>query len=130
MADQHGARTGYGPLLARSFPEAAVRLARQGPDFREFELEGRPGGPGADRRMRVLFAPRADAAAFPTALASCLAKYARETCMGAFNAFFGELQPDLKPTAGYTTDGRRWVIEARPALSRAGLAAGVLARER
>jgi len=38
--------------------------------------------------------------------------------MDAFNAYFAELQPGLRPTAGYTTDGRRWLAEARSALSR------------
>jgi hypothetical protein len=50
--------------------------------------------------------------------------------MEAFNTFFRELQPDLRPTAGYTTDGRRWVEEAAPALAAAHLPERTLIRER
>jgi hypothetical protein len=50
--------------------------------------------------------------------------------MGAFNGYFTTLQPDLRPTAGYVTDARRWMDEARPALRRADLAPRVLVRER
>ena len=64
------------------------------------------------------------------ALASCLAKYTRETCMAAFNAYWCERQPGLKPTAGYTTDGRRWVAEAEATLARADLPDDVLVRRR
>jgi hypothetical protein len=50
--------------------------------------------------------------------------------MNAFNAYFGALQPGLRPTAGYVTDGRRWLAEARTALARAGVEEKNLVRER
>jgi len=50
--------------------------------------------------------------------------------MEAFNAYFTSLQPDLRPTAGYTTDGRRWLKDAAPALATAQLQDRVLLRER
>ena len=37
--------------------------------------------------------------------------------MEAFNNWFEARQPGLKPTAGYTTDGRRWLEDARPLLT-------------
>lgn len=117
VVDRHGARARYGSLLARTFPEAAVRLLVERDGRSEYELAERAG----PRSMRVIFAERGEELAFPTALASCLAKYARELCMGAFNAYFGALQDDLRPTAGYTTDGRRWVRDATPALQRSGV---------
>lgn len=80
--------------------------------------------------MRVVFAERCEERSFSVALASCLAKYGRELGMMAFNRYFGGLQPGLKPTAGYTTDGRRWLKEAKPALSLAGVPQGVLIRDR
>ena len=76
--------------------------------------------------MWITFAEKAETRAFTVALASCLAKYARELAMGAFNRYFGALQPDLKPTAGYTSDGRRWLRDATPMLRRAGIAREVL----
>lgn len=130
VADQHGARTSYGKALARVFPDAEVRLARKDDTWREYELLGLAHTPSNGRRMRLVFAQRADGLSFPTALGSCLAKYARETCMAAFNTWFEARQPDLRPTAGYTTDGRRWMTDARPALDGADLPPGVLVRER
>ena len=80
--------------------------------------------------MRVAFTERAEDRWFAVALASCLAKYARELCMDSFNDYFCELQPDLRPTAGYTTDGRRWLRDARAALRGAGIERGELVRSR
>ncbi len=50
--------------------------------------------------------------------------------MGAFNRYFGNLQPDLRPTAGYTTDGRRWVRDAASTLEKVGIDREVLVRRR
>ena len=80
--------------------------------------------------MRIAFAERAENASLPVALASCLAKHARETCMRAFNAYFGSLQPGLRRTAGYRPDGRRWLREARAAIIASGLRAFELVRQR
>ena len=67
---------------------------------------------------------------FATALASCLAKYARELVMEGFNAYFEELQPGLKPTAGYRNDGWRWLSDAEHAVGRSGLDRDTLVRKR
>jgi hypothetical protein len=80
--------------------------------------------------MRVCFCEQADQLCFPVALASCQAKLARELCMEAFNAYFGRLQPGLRPTAGYFNDGRRWLEEAVQALAASGVAPRALVRER
>ena len=63
-------------------------------------------------------------------LRSCIAKYARETCMAAFNDYFATLDPELKPTAGYRNDGWRWLEDAAPMLERARIDRSVLVRER
>ena len=44
----------------------------------------------------------------PTALASMLAKYLRERFMQSFNAFWLQHLPDLRPTAGYPLDAKRF----------------------
>ena len=44
-----------------------------------------------------------------TSLASLLAKYARECAMTLFNTYWLEKGQDLKGTAGYYTDGRRFL---------------------
>ena len=124
--DRQGGRARYGPLLARGFPEAEVVLLSEERGLSTYRIEERAG----PRSMYVEFREKGEDHSFSTALASCLAKYSRETVMAAFNSYFSALQPDLRPTAGYTTDGRRWLEDARPALRAAELAEGVLIRER
>ncbi len=80
--------------------------------------------------MRLEFQAKGEEHSFAVALASCIAKYAREIAMSGFNRYFEAHQPNLKPTAGYTTDGRRWLAEAESALASTGVARGVLVRDR
>jgi ribonuclease HII len=122
VVDRQGGRAHYGPWLARGLPDARVVLVREEPGVSEYLLE-REGGGG-----RVLFAERGEQRSLSVALASCLAKYARELSMEAFNAWFADRAPELRPTAGYATDGRRWLEEAGPAL--AGLDRSLLVRDR
>lgn len=126
VLDRQGGRARYGALLARGLPDASVRLIAERSDLSEYEVVGR----GGDRRLLVRFQERGETASFATALASCLAKYARELAMDAFNAHFTAHQPGLAPTAGYTQDGRRWLDEAAAALTRAGLERADLMRLR
>jgi len=57
----------------------------------------------------VAFQVDGEAASPLTALASCLAKYARELHMALLNRWWSADIPGLKPTAGYVTDARRWL---------------------
>lgn len=45
------------------------------------------------------------------ALASCLAKYTRELMMALFNRFWTGRKTEVRPTAGYPTDARRFLSE-------------------
>jgi hypothetical protein len=125
VVDRHGGRMRYAALLAATFPGADVDVESEKPE-RSIYLVHHDDG----RTMRITFAEKADALSFPVALASCLAKYARELCMEAFNAHFGALQPGLVPTAGYRNDAWRWLAEAGPALQSAGVAPSALVRTR
>lgn len=123
--DLQGGRRNYGPLLAQALPRDSVVLVDRDEEGSTFRLE-RTGQPDA----LVEFRAKHDDRSFPVALASCLAKYARELAMEDFNAFFGELDHELKPTAGYTQDGRRWLADAREAIDRAEVARRLLVRSR
>lgn len=127
--DRHGGRLHYAELLIQSFPLCTLECGAEGRGGSTYRLQVRAED-GTRRSMTLLFVEKADRVAFPTALASCFAKYGRETCMHAFNAYFGDLQPGLRPTAGYTLDGRRWIEEAAPALERSGVEKAVLIRDR
>lgn len=128
LVDRHGGRMRYGPLLGETFPEANVTILGEESCRSEYRLH-ESGSSGA-RWMRIVFAERAESASLPVAVASCLAKHARETCMRGFNAYFLSLQPGLRGTAGYLNDGRRWLAEARSALAAAGLPDSELVRAR
>jgi len=125
VVDRHGGRMRYANLLETTFARADVVVESEKPERSIYHLRDDDG-----RSMRITFAEKADHLSFPVALASCLAKYARELCMEAFNAHFGALQPGLAPTAGYRNDAWRWLAEAGPAITCAGLAPSALVRTR
>jgi len=126
-----GGRFHYSTLLKRGFPEARVSWSREQNGCSLYRLVERdPPGPGPARRMRLEFRARGEDHSFAVALASCLAKYTRELVMDAWNAFFCELDPELRPTAGYYSDGTRWIRDAARALERSALERAVVVRER
>ncbi len=128
-----GGRIRYASLLREGFPGADVRVLFEGPEHSAYQLDERD-ETGAERwlprRMRIDFLAKGEDASFAVALGSCIAKYARELAMSGFNAYFEERQADLVPTAGYTTDGRRWLDDAHEAIRAAGVPDDVLIRTR
>jgi ribonuclease HII len=127
---RHGRHARRAPALrlaARArLPRADVRLVEETRLSATYSLGARDGSGSMELEFRV----QGERHSFPVALASCLAKYARELEMRAFNAYFATLQPELKPTAGYRNDGHRWLRDAEVALERSGLAREVYVRER
>lgn len=130
VVDRHGGRMRYASLLRSAFPDASVEVVSERSARSEYTVTTLAPDGTASRSMRIAFAERAESASFAVAVASCLAKYARETCMHAFNAYFASLQPGLRPTAGYTTDGRRWIADAQSAIERSGMSRDDLVRAR
>ncbi|HEV8113916.1 MAG TPA: hypothetical protein VGR31_14170 [Planctomycetota bacterium] len=129
LVDRHGGRMRYEALLRETFPEARIeRISEERPRSEYAVIErNRDATP---RWMRIAFAERAEGASMAVALASCLAKYTREVCMHAFNEYFRKLDPSLRPTAGYVSDGRRWLTDAARAIGRSGVAHSDLVRAR
>jgi ribonuclease HII len=125
VVDRHGGRMYYAALLKVTFPRARVRIVREEPAVSQYTLRDDEG-----RAMRLAFAERGETFSFAVALASCCAKYAREACMGAFNAYFAGFQPDLRATAGYRNDAWRWLEEAQEAIQRSGVPRRAIVRER
>lgn len=118
VVDRQGGRTSYAPLLQRLFSGARIETVREDePRSRYFISEtgareaGRASGT-ASRRMTVTFEVEAEAAHFPVALASMTAKLVRELAMARFNRYWCGRIADLKPTAGYALDARRWLRDA------------------
>lgn len=124
--DRHGGRSHYGPLLGRTFPEALVEWIDESPERSRYSIRMRDGS----RRMRIVFSEKAEQSSFAVALGSCLAKYARECAMDAFNAYFATFDAALTPTAGYTTDARRWLEQSTALLARLSLERAEFVRQR
>ncbi|MBE7490639.1 MAG: hypothetical protein HS108_02585 [Planctomycetes bacterium] len=107
LCDRQGGRERYGRALAREFPEAEVRVIHESSRLSTYELT--VAGVSGDPRLFVAFQEKGESDHLPIALASMLAKYLRELSMHQFNAWFLKHDPALKPTAGYYTDGKRWL---------------------
>ncbi len=83
----------------------------------------------AGSKVTVSFATEADGRFLPVALASMLAKYVRELLMLRLNRFFRARIPQLKPTAGYFSDGRRYLTEIKPLMKRLHVTQSQLVRQ-
>ncbi|TVQ33709.1 MAG: hypothetical protein EA376_01650 [Phycisphaeraceae bacterium] len=120
VIDRQGGRRSYGPLLQHTFPGCEVRTTHEAINISRYEIHetAAPADGRRPRRMVVQFQVEADSAHFPTALASMAAKLVRERAMLRFNRYWSDRIPELKPTAGYGLDARRWLEEIGPVVSR------------
>jgi hypothetical protein len=124
VVDRQGGRDYYRELLQMTFEHADVTITAESPLSSEYLLsEG-------DRRMTVRFVVDAERQHLPVALASMTAKYTREVLMARFNEFFRRHNPDLRPTAGYFGDGKRFLDEIKPIIVKLGIDSKTLVRYR
>ncbi|MEO0511382.1 MAG: hypothetical protein AAF108_00585 [Planctomycetota bacterium] len=121
VCDRLSGRTRYAGVLLRAFDEssedASVEVVREDDAQSVYRVVGDRLGDD----FRVLFMSEAEGAHLPVALASMAAKLCRELAMARLNRYFGERARgagvELKPTAGYVQDARRWLEDCRPLLS-------------
>lgn len=118
VCDRLGGREDYTKPLERMLPGASVTALEHAEHHSRYSVTL------PDSRVVIVhFQTEAESAHFPVALASMTAKYARELLMARFNRYFGararDLGIELKPTAGYTLDARRWLTDAHEILSAA-----------
>jgi hypothetical protein len=99
--DKHGGRNFYRRLLQEQFPDILIEVCGEGQQNSIYRLGT------AERRVEIQFRVGCEEM-LPTALASMTAKYFRELSMRAFNDFWCARVPDLRPTAGYPGDSRRF----------------------
>lgn len=111
VLDRQGGRTRYSDALAHVFG-LPVRTLAEAPEASTYEFEGLP-------NARVRVQAKAEDDHLPVALASMQAKLVRELAMERFNAYWRQRRPDVKPTAGYTTDARRWLSDMGEAITTA-----------
>lgn len=108
VVDRQGGRVYYLELLAELFPTARICVHQETPEVSRYEIiEGK-------RRMAVTVQVGSERRHLPAALASMTAKYLRELLMLRFQAFWSLRAPQVRPTAGYHRDGRRFLAEITP----------------
>jgi hypothetical protein len=126
--DKHGGRNFYAAAIQHvicsgRFGEGFVQVIRESRDLSVYRFShGR-------HSVEAHFCTGGEAH-LPVALASMTAKYLRELAMLAFNAWWCERVPGLKPTAGYPGDSRRFKQDIATAQRRLKIADELLWRER
>ncbi len=113
--DRQGGRVRYRPQLQRLFPGCDLKIVEECDLLSAYRIIAGP------RRIEVAFRVGAEDKSLPVALASMLSKYIRELCMECFNRFWAEHVADIKPTAGYYVDGRRFYSEITQAMEKLGI---------
>ena len=123
VCDKHGSRGKYQRLLQEQFPDPLIEIVREGLLESVYRW-----GPAA-ARFEARF--RAKGENFlPAALASMTAKYLRELAMHAFNEYWVQQVAELKPTAGYPGDARRFKRQIAATQASLGISDRILWRVR
>jgi ribonuclease HII len=123
LVDRQGGRKFYRPMLQHTFPDDLVVCVDETPTASWYRLSanGRP--------LEVCFQVGGERH-LPVALASMVSKYLRELAMILFNRFWAGHVPDLRPTAGYPLDARRFANAIRAKQRELGIADDLLWRVR
>jgi hypothetical protein len=106
VADRQSGRTHYGAVLGRVF--GSVEPEEESARASRYRVNSDHG---------VILHSEAEDAHLPVALASMAAKLVRELAMARFNRYWAGRVPELKPTAGYVQDARRWLGDVRGVLT-------------
>ncbi len=123
ICDKHGGRSRYAALLQRQFDDHFIEVRRE--DATESHYAWGP----AQARTEIRFRMQGEDF-LPVALASMASKYLREAAMLAFNGFWCARVKELRPTAGYPTDARRFKQQIEPLQRELGLADNLVWRTR
>ena len=122
LIDKHGGRNYYHKLLAESFEGCEVNAVSEGNPISTYKISN------GRRKMNVSFAVGADSKHFPPALASMFSKYIRELFIRLFNAYWQEKVQDIKPTAGYPEDAKRFLCQIQDTKNKLGISDDILVR--
>ena len=122
MIDRHGGKIKYRDDLQLFWPTAKIQILIEDPSISRYRLniDG--------KKVTLTFSSKSDEKHMPAALASMIAKYTRELQMIRLNRYFIGEMPELKPTAGYVQDGRRFLREIEPILRKNQLNQELLVR--
>jgi ribonuclease HII len=110
LIDRQGGRTHYREHLLRSFGGMDLTIVQEDEECSIYELRT------TSRMLRLTFEVKGDDRYLPVSLASMVSKYVRELLMECMNDYFAGLDASLRPTAGYWTDGQRFLEDLRSRL--------------
>lgn len=113
--DKQGGRNAYHGSVQNAFLDGWVVTEKESAEESRYRVES------LDRPVQVSFKPRAESGSVSVAVASMLAKYLRELCMEQFNAFWAKHVPNIKPTAGYPVDAKRFLADIAETLPKLNL---------
>jgi hypothetical protein len=127
--DRQGGRLRYGALLFEKLRPRGIHIDQESEALAIYRLS-RQKSDGAAGSFRVSFAPDSESRSLPVALASMASKYLREVHMLLFNKFWQERQANLKATAGYYLDARRFLTDIQRLKRSLGIDDALLVRRR
>ena len=107
IVDRQGGRTHYRKNLQTMFPNLDLTILKESENISSYQLAS------PQKTMRIHFTIKADDRFLPVSLASMQSKYIRELLVDDLNRYFQNFCPELKPTAGYWTDGLRFIDDLK-----------------
>ena len=122
--DKQGGRNRYGPMLGTRLKGARLVVKHQDSKVGHYHVRYR----GSEFDVR--FMKGGEKHCMAVALGSMFSKYVRELYMKLFNDFWRTHLPELRPTAGYATDARRFLADIAPVRQKLGIPDDVLIRRR
>ncbi|MCL2329720.1 MAG: hypothetical protein FWC56_00275 [Phycisphaerae bacterium] len=121
-ADRHGGRASYLRPLMNAWPDGEFEVLEESPERSGYQIM-RGGVP-----WTIRFLVEGETHQLPIALASIFSKYIRELFMICFNRYWCGQQPDLRPTAGYSQDGQRFLADIEALLTKMSIDRHLLVR--
>lgn len=116
FCDRQGGRKRYSCVLAESLPDDWFDVLSETPSRSSYRRQRLPD-------LSIHFSVGGDSFP-PTALASMIAKYLREGLMASINDFWAGRVANLKPTAGYPEDAKRFRAQIESTSDRLGYSIG------
>ncbi len=114
VCDKHGGRSKYAALIKAHLTDQQICTGAETKDCSDYSF--------CDQQRDVVVRFQAGGESFmPTALASMVSKYVREVFMKAWNDFWIDQIPDLKPTKGYPVDAKRFKSEINELQNQLGI---------
>ena len=110
VCDRHGGRSKYAGLAQQFLTDSPLQVVQETGACSRYTWHE------THREVEIDFMTNGESF-LPTGLASMVSKYLRELAMIGWNAYWRNHLPDLKPTAGYPVDAKRFkaAIESKRA---------------